>query len=268
MAKVRYRELSPDMVRLTKPKEDFSGRSSIGFEEKIGEFYYIPIHKIKSYKKQARKTFSQESLNELAKTIKLYGVCQPLSVISSVDEEDCYEVISGERRLRAADLAGLEKVPCIIIKDKDSVELISLIENIQRHDLHPIELGDSYASILKNTSWGGITELAEKIGKPISSVSERAKLSTLPEFVKKYLIENNIRSKPVFKKLLNTNDENTMKTILGIDNKEIKTFGKNILRISFNSEEFVFESKQVEKLSLEHKKMLKEKILDFAEKII
>tara|TARA_B100001750_G_scaffold216961_1_gene201971 strand:- start:297 stop:1100 length:804 start_codon:yes stop_codon:yes gene_type:complete len=267
MVKIRTKELSPEMIRLTKPHQGFEGRSSIGMDEKIGEYYYISIQNIIPYKKQARKNFDLENLDELAETIKIHGVRQPLSVIIS-DEEGFYEVISGERRLRAAKLANLNRVPCIIIKDENNVELISLIENIQREDLHPIELGNAYASILEKKEWGGTTELALEIGKPISSISEGVKLSKLPLYIQEHLIKKNIRSKALFRSLINTNDDDKRRKILGLDTKNSIILKKSVFRVCFDSKKFFLESKQVEKLTYDQKIELKKKLIEFAEKII
>jgi len=128
-------------------------RSSIYTENFKGEFYNISVDKLIPFKNQARKIFDEKSMLNLAKTIKEHGIRQPLTVIPSDIREGCYEVISGERRLRAAKSIGMEKVPCIIIHDMLKAEEIALIENIQREDLHPVELLKAFSNLLHNNSW-------------------------------------------------------------------------------------------------------------------
>lgn len=97
----------------------------------------VNINKVEPNKEQPRKNFDEDALLELSESIKQFGVLQPLLV---VDRKDYYEIIAGERRWRAAKMAGLKKVP-VIIKDLTEQEIveISLIENIQRENLNPIE---------------------------------------------------------------------------------------------------------------------------------
>ena len=139
MAKVRYRDISPELEKLATPVSSQNSRVSIGFEDEVGEFYYFSVDDLIPYKNQARSIFDEDEINKLSDTIKQHGVRQPLSIIKSKIVLDKYEVVSGERRLRAAKLAALKKVPCIIIKDEKDADEISLIENIQRQDLHPLE---------------------------------------------------------------------------------------------------------------------------------
>lgn len=102
----------------------------------------VNINKVEPNKEQPRKNFDEDALLELSESIKQFGVLQPLLV---VDRKDYYEIIAGERRWRAAKMAGLKKVP-VIIKDLTEQEIveISLIENIQRENLNPIEEAIAY----------------------------------------------------------------------------------------------------------------------------
>lgn len=263
MVKIKYKNISPEMKKLADPNLGQSIRTSVGMEEHVREYYFISIKNLIPYKNQSRQIFKDIDLNELAETIKEHGVRQPLTVIKSEEQKGFYEIISGERRFRAAQIAKLQVLPCIIIKDRESADEIALIENIQRSDLHPIELGDAYHSILRNRSYGSVSELARKIGKPVSSISELSSLSGLPKEIKSYLIENNIRSKPIFRKLLILEDEQKMRSYLSIDNSSGVIAPKNILRLNLGSEGFKIEAKGVNKLNDIQKENLINTLLDF-----
>ena len=115
MAKVTYKDLSPGMNRMIAPRTSGSGRTSVGLEDNIGEFYYIEIERLIPFRNQARQKFNQDELNQLADSIKEVGIRQPLSIMAIPERSGYYEVISGERRLRAARIAGLTKIPCFIL---------------------------------------------------------------------------------------------------------------------------------------------------------
>ena len=127
------------------------------------EIKYIPIDSIKPNPYQPRKKFDKKSLEELSQSIKAFGLIQPISVRKLQDEN--YELIAGERRLRASELAELEKIPAIVLeyKDRESA-MMALIENLQREDLNFIEEAEGYYNLIEDH---GLTqqELAEKIGK-------------------------------------------------------------------------------------------------------
>lgn len=263
MPKIKYKEISPEMARLARPNLTEEGRVSIGLESKIGEYYLLPIEKIKPYKYQSRRRFAEEELKQLAETIKEFGVRQPISIMPS-EEGGYYEVVSGERRLRAAEMASLKTIPCLIIKDKQHAEELSLIENIQREDLHPIELGDAYARILKDKRHGAMSLLAEKIGKSKSTISEHMKLSGIPEEIKIYLIKKNLRSKKILRKVSSLPSVEEMKVFLGMVPSIKNHFFKNVMRVAYEDGSFKFESGQLKKLNHEELKKLKEALISFA----
>ena len=138
---------------------------------------------------QPRIKFDENSINELALSIKKYGVIQPIVVRKIGDK---YEIIAGERRYKASVVAGKQTIPAIIceMNDKDSVE-IALIENVQREDLTPIEKAISYKKIL-DMGYVNQEELAQKVGKSQSSIANTLRLLNLSDEVQEALLENKI----------------------------------------------------------------------------
>lgn len=149
----------------------------------------INIDDIRSNPYQPRKTFDIESLNELAKSIKEYGVVQPVIVKKSIKG---YELIAGERRTKAAKIAGLKTIPAIIkdFNDQEMME-IALIENIQREDLNPIDEATSISNIIKLRGYTQ-EEFANKFGKSRSYVTNILGLLKLPDDVKKMVEKKSI----------------------------------------------------------------------------
>lgn len=150
--------------------------------------FLIPINKIKSDEDQPRKLFDSEKIAELAESIKTHGVIQPLILRELKD--DRYIIVAGERRWRAAKIVGLKEVPAIIMElsDRDILE-ISLIENIQRQDLNPIEEALAYRKLLNDFK---ITqeELSKRIGKSRVAIANTMRLMNLDERVQQYIIES------------------------------------------------------------------------------
>ena len=148
---------------------------------------YVKIGKVEPNKDQPRKSFDEDSLLELSESLKQYGVLQPLLV---QDKKDYYEIIAGERRWRAAKLAGLKEIPVIIKKltDREIVE-ISLIENIQRENLNPIEEALAYKKLM-NEFHLKQDELAERISKSRTSVTNAMRLLKLDQRVQQMVIDD------------------------------------------------------------------------------
>ena len=149
----------------------------------------INLSEIRSNPYQPRKTFNDEALHELAESIKNYGVFQPIIVKKSIKG---YDLIAGERRVRASKLAGLDKIPAII-KDfsDDMMREIALLENLQRENLTAIELAWAYKGIIDSLH---ITqdELANKLGKSRSSITNVLGLLRLPTKVQDMILEGKI----------------------------------------------------------------------------
>lgn len=144
-----------------------------------GDVVEINLDEVRPNPYQPRKVFNEESLNELAKSISEYGVIQPIIVKKSIKG---YELVAGERRTRAAKLAGLKTIPAII-KEFDDNEMmeIALIENIQRENLNPIEEALSYENIIRLRNFTQ-EEVAEKFGKSRSYITNILGLLRLPKF--------------------------------------------------------------------------------------
>lgn len=138
---------------------------------------------------QPRKTFDEEKLQELATSIKEYGVVEPLVVRKKGAQ---YEIVAGERRLRAAKIVGLESVP-VIIKDYDDVKLmeIALIENIQRHDLNAIEEAEGLRKLMTECKLTQ-EQVADKVGRSRSAVANILRLLNLPEEIQYYISTNEL----------------------------------------------------------------------------
>ena len=202
MSKIRYREISPELEKLATPLSSQNSRVSIGFEEEVGEFYYFSIEDLIPYRNQAREIFDADEIEKLAETIKQHGVRQPLSILKSNSISHKYEVVSGERRLRAAKIAGLKKVPCIVIKDEKYADEISLIENIQRQDLHPIELARAINVLVKDKPYGAKAELGRKIGLSKSQISDLLSLLLLSQEVQEKLLIESVRGREHFRKII------------------------------------------------------------------
>lgn len=151
----------------------------------------LKISQIEPNKSQPRKNFNEDSLQELADSIKQFGIIQPL-VVQKKDKY--YEIIAGERRWRAARIAGLKEVP-VIIKDYSEQEVveIALIENIQREDLNPIEEAQAYKRLLEEYNLKQ-DEVAERVSKSRTAVTNSMRLLKLSDKVQEMLIDEMITS--------------------------------------------------------------------------
>ena len=151
----------------------------------------VKLSLIEPNKDQPRKAFDEDALIELSESIKQYGVLQPLLVQK---KDDYYEIIAGERRWRAAKLAGVKEVP-VVIKDYSTQEVmeIALIENIQREDLNPIEEARAYQRLIKDYRLKQ-DEVAEKVSKSRAAITNALRLLKLDERVQDMVIEGKISS--------------------------------------------------------------------------
>ena len=150
----------------------------------------LPISQVEPGLKQPRKRFDEESLQDLADSIRIHGIIQPLTVrrLSS----GYYQIIAGERRWRAAKLAGLNEIPAVIIEADDrKVMELGLIENLQREDLNPIEEANGYKVLMSEY---GLTqeEVAQRVGKSRPAVANALRLLSLPDAIRALLEEGKL----------------------------------------------------------------------------
>ncbi len=144
----------------------------------------LSINDIDPNKGQPRKNFDEEALNELADSIKQFGIIEPL-IVQKKKGGKRYEIIAGERRFRAARLAGLKEVPVVIKEYADQDRLtIALLENIQREDLNPIEEALAYQRLTEEGSGLTQEQVAEKVSKKRSTITNSMRLLKLPEEVR------------------------------------------------------------------------------------
>ena len=179
------------------------------------EIVNLPVKELRSNPYQPRKTFDEKALQELSNSIKEHGIIQPIIVKKSIKG---YEIIAGERRVKASILAELDTVPAIIrnFDDQDMME-VALLENLQRENLNAIEEAQAYKQILENSDLTQ-DELAKRLGKSRSHLTNMIGLLSLPDQVKELVINNKISMSHarVLSKLGNIN------TIIDLANKTVQ----------------------------------------------
>ncbi len=173
------------------PDKGQSIKKEAKVKEDVSRETLIGINEIEPNKDQPRKVFDEDALQELADSIKQYGIIQPL-VVQKKDK--LYEIIAGERRWRAARLAGLKKVP-VIVRDYTEQEIaeISLIENIQRENLNPIEEAMAYQRLIQEFELKQ-DEVAERVSKSRTAITNSMRLLKLDSRVQQMLIDDMISS--------------------------------------------------------------------------
>lgn len=155
----------------------------------IGKELMVKVTSIEPNREQPRKDFNEEAMGELAESMKVYGVLQPLLVQK---KGDYYEIIAGERRWRAAKLAGLKEVPVVIREyTKQQTMEIALIENVQREDLNAIEEAKAYQRLIQEFELKQ-EEIAARVGKSRVTITNSMRLLKLDERVQEMLIQNQI----------------------------------------------------------------------------
>lgn len=221
---------------------DKIGKASKDQAETVKPDTMMDINKVEPNREQPRKNFDEDALLELSESIKQFGVIQPLIV---QDRKTYYEIIAGERRWRAAKMAGLKEVP-VIIKNYTEQEImeISLIENIQREDLNPIEEALAYKKLLTEFNLKQ-DEVAERVSKSRTAVTNSMRLLKLNEKVQQMLIDD----------MLSTGHA---RALLGIDDLEEQY---NLAQRIFDEKMSVRDvEKLVKKLQKEKTEKTKEKV--------
>lgn len=200
-------------------EEEKRERAKQVIKEVIKETDKIDINKIEPNASQPRKNFNEDSLQELADSIKQHGLIEPLIVQEA--EKGFFQIIAGERRWRAAKIAGLKEVPVIVkeYSDREVME-IALIENLQREDLNPIEEAEAFQRLIEEYELKQ-DEVAERVSKSRAAVTNSLRLLKLDERVRSMIIEDKIKS-------------GHARALLAIENKDeqyevaLKVFDENL----------------------------------------
>ncbi len=172
--------------KINKKENDYPDVSSKEDKDKV---LRLSLDKISVNPMQPRRRFSDNRLDELVESVKLYGIIQPLIVS---ERDGGYELIAGERRLRAAEIVGLKEVPAIVrgVSEVEKLE-VALVENLQREDLNPVETAMAYRRLIDEFNLSQ-EEVAERTGKSRSAVSNTLRVLNLPEDIKIALIDGKI----------------------------------------------------------------------------
>ena len=173
----------------------------------------IPIDSIRPNPYQPRRVFSQEALEELCASIKQYGLLQPISVRKTGN--DTFELIAGERRLRASKMAGMKYIDAIIFStyEQDSA-VIAMMENLQRENLHYMEEAEGYQNLIRDHGLS-LDELARRLGKNQSTIANKMRILKLPMPVKRMLLQYNLTERHA-RALLRLHDEEAQIKVIQI----------------------------------------------------
>ena len=226
---------------------DESFEISADQESKMSDMRQIKITDIVADSSQPRKNFDPESLEELADSIKEHGVLLPLVVVPAKDGNG-YVIVAGERRYRASKMAGLKKVPAIVrtLSAQHKLEL-SLIENVQRQDLNPMEMAIAYMNLRDQFNLS-LSEISKRVGnKNVSTISNTIRLLKLPEEVQKALIENKL-------------SEGQARPLIGMDEKIVLEFLPKIIEEEWSVrklEQFAVNLKKTKETAEEEDKVVK-----------
>lgn len=195
------------MARGAMKRDFFSILDDNIYEENKDSVTTVKIGDIEPRKDQPRKDFDEEAIQRLADSIALYGVLQPIIVRENAGFPGTYEIIAGERRWRAAKMAGLSEMPVVMVDGDDlKVAQIALVENIQREDLNPVEEALAYQALIEKF---GLTQeqLSKEVGKSRSTIANMIRLIDLPDEVLELLKDGKITG-------------GHAKAILGLDDDE------------------------------------------------
>lgn len=184
-----------------------------------GSIILLPSSIIKPNKNQTRKSFDKDELDSLSCSVKNNGIIQPLVVRST--DGNSYEVVSGERRLKAAKSVGLSTVPCIIMNVDDCESVIySLIENLQRHNLSFFEEAEAYSKLISEYGLSQ-DEISKRLGKSQSAVSNKIRLLKLPDEIRDIITDNGLTERHARALLRIDDNELLIKAITHIINKNL-----------------------------------------------
>lgn len=179
-------------------------------DKAVSELRQIKVSKIVRDESQPRKKFDEEALNSLADSVKEYGVLQPIVV---VPEGDKYQIVAGERRWRASKIAELDTIPALVRTLSGIKKLeTAIIENVQREDLNAMEFATALAKMRDQFNMS-VSEIAKKIGKSVSMISNHLKLFSLPEYAKKAVADGKMSEAHARQILALDGDEEAQKTL-------------------------------------------------------
>jgi ParB family transcriptional regulator, chromosome partitioning protein len=166
---------------------------------------FVPVDKVDASELQVRTHFDDKEIEGLAHSIKEHGVLQPILV---VQDGDRYKVIAGERRLRASKLAGMDRIPARVITNTDkATHEIALRENLDRVDLHPVEEGEAYLSLLEVKAYSSYEAIAKAFGKPKSRITECIGFTRLPAETKIGIMNRGLKQRSMLRDLLASDPE-------------------------------------------------------------
>lgn len=161
---------------------------------------FVPVDKVDASELQVRTHFDDHEIATLSNSIKEHGVLQPILV---VQDGDRYKVIAGERRLRATKMAGLDRIPARVLSTDDkATHEIALRENLDRVDLHPIEEGEGYVSLLEAGAYSSHDSIAKAFMKPKSRITECIGFTKLPDMTKAELLKRGLKNRALLRQLL------------------------------------------------------------------
>ncbi len=179
---------------------------------------FVPVDKVDASELQVRVHFDDAEITALSQSIKEHGVLQPILV---VQDGDRYKVIAGERRLRASKMAGLDRIPARVISTTDkATHEIALRENLDRVDLHPIEEGEGYVSLLETQAYTSHEAIAKGFGKPKSRITECIGFTRLPKATKEELLKTGVKNRALLRQLLSVPAEHHIAMIAEVAGKE------------------------------------------------
>ncbi|HHX61721.1 MAG TPA: nucleoid occlusion protein [Epulopiscium sp.] len=213
------------------------------------EIQYIKVEKIRPNPYQPRKFFEQSALEELGNSIKEHGLIQPITVRVI---GDTYQLIAGERRLKASKLIGLEQIPAVIteVSNQDSA-VLALIENLQRENLNFIEESQAYYDIMQDHGYTQ-QQLAKSIGKNQSTVANKLRLLKLPSEVIKKILEHNLSERHARALLRLPDKKSQLKALKFIIEKDL-----NVKRTEEMIDKILISFTQEGKIKKEHDKKVK-----------
>lgn len=230
------------MARIALGKNFYDVYNDNSFETGKGSGEKIRIADIEPRHDQPRKTFDREALETLAESIAEHGVLQPIIVRENESFSGTYEIIAGERRYRAAKIAGLTEIPAVILSGDDlKVAQVALIENVQREDLNPVEEALAYGALIEKF---GLTQdqVAKQVGKSRSAVANMLRLLDLPDSVLE-MLKNGEISAGHAKALLALDDEEKVEPMAqriierGMSVRDAEAAVKKANEVKFEEEE-------------------------------